>query len=61
MIICFSAIPIFDGTDPEKFEDWLESLETLCEESDRNIRTEIIGRSGPMVQKVLKSIPMTER
>ena len=57
----FAAIPTFDGTDPEKFEDWLESLETLCEESGRNIRTEIIGRSGPMVQRVLKSIPTTER
>ena len=33
----FAAIPIFEGLDPEKFEDWLESLETLCEESGRNI------------------------
>ena len=29
----FAAIPIFDGTKPELFNDWLESIETLCEES----------------------------
>ena len=29
----FPAIPIFDGTKPEFFNDWLESIETLCEES----------------------------
>ena len=29
----FAAIPIFDGTKPELFNDWLESIKTLCEES----------------------------
>ena len=35
----FAAIPIFDGTKPELFNDWLESIETLCEESGRDIHT----------------------
>ena len=57
----FAAIPIFDGTKPELFNDWLESIETLCEESGRDIRTEVMGRAGPIVQRILKSIPANKR
>ena len=57
----FVAIPIFDGTKPELFNDWLESIETLCEESGRDIRTEVMGRAGPIVQRILKSIPANKR
>ena len=53
----FAAIPIFDGSQPELFNDWMESIETLCALSGRDPRTEVMGRSGPVVQKILKSIP----
>ena len=57
----FAAIPIFDGTKPELFNDWLKSIETLCEESGRDIRTEVMGRADPIVQRILKSIPANKR
>ena len=57
----FAAIPIFDGTKPELFNDWLESIETLCEESGRDIHTEVMGCAGPIVQRILKSIPTNKR
>ena len=33
----FAAIPIFDGSQPELFNDWLEQIETLCAMSGRDI------------------------
>ena len=56
----FAAIPIFDGTKPEVFDDWLEPIETLCQESGRDVRVEVMGRAGPIVQRILKSIPATK-
>ena len=35
----FAAIPIFDGSQPELFNDWMESIETLCALSGRDPRT----------------------
>ena len=57
----FAAIPIFDGSQPELFNDWMESIETLCALSGRDPRTEVMGRSGPVVQKILKSIPSNQK
>ena len=57
----FVAIPIFDGTKPELFNDWLESIETLCEESGQDIHTEVMGPAGPIVQRILKSIPANKK
>ena len=57
----FAAIPIFDGSQPELFNDWMESIETLCASSGRDPRTEVMGRSGPVVQKILKSIPSNQK
>ena len=53
----FAAVPIFDGTKPELFHDWIEQIETLCQESGRDIITELLGRAGPQVQRIIKSIP----
>ena len=53
----FTAVPIFDGTKPELFHDWIEQIETLCQESGRDIITELLGRAGPQVQRIIKSIP----
>ena len=57
----FAAIPIFDGTKPELFNDWLESIETLCEESGRDIRTEGNGTCRSHSSENLKSIPANKR
>ena len=57
----FAAIPIFDGSQPELFNDWMESIETLCALCGRDPRTEVMGRSGPIVQKILKSIPSNQK
>ena len=46
---------------PELFNDWMESIETLCALSGRDPRTEAMGRSGPVVQKILKSIPSNQK
>ena len=40
----FAAIPIFDGSQPELFNDWMESIETICVLSGRDPRTEVMGR-----------------
>ena len=57
----FAAVPVFDGSQPELFNDWLEQIETLCAMSGRDIRTEVMGKSGPVVQRILKSIPADQR
>ena len=57
----FAAIPIFDGSQPELFNDWMESIETLCALCGRDPRTEVMGRSGSIVQKILKSIPSNQK
>ena len=57
----FAATPIFDGSQRELFNDWMESIETLCALSGRDPRTEVMGRSGPVVQKILKSIPSNQK
>ena len=53
----FTVVPIVDGTKPELFHDWIEQIETLCQESGRDIITELLGRAGPQVQQIIKSIP----
>ena len=54
----FAAIPVFEGTSRAEFEDWLESIEILCEISGRDIRTEILNRGGIVVKRVIRSIPL---
>ena len=53
----FAAIPVFEGTSRADFEDWLESIEILCEISGRDKRTEILNRGGIVVKRVIQSIP----
>ena len=53
----FAAIPVFEGTSRAEFEDWLESIEILCEISGRDKRTEILNRGGIVVKRVIRSIP----
>ena len=34
----FAGVPIYDGTDPDTFDDWLYQIESLCEMSHRDVR-----------------------
>ena len=43
----FASVPIYDGTDPNSFDDWLYQIESLCEMSHRNSRIEFIGWPVP--------------
>ena len=39
----FAGIPMYDGTDPDSFDDWLYQIESLCELSHRDVRVELMG------------------
>ena len=39
----FAGVPIYDGTDPDSFDDWLYQIESLCEVSHRDVRVELMG------------------
>ena len=39
----FAGVPIYDGTDPDTFDDWLYQIESLCEMSHRDVRIELMG------------------
>ena len=39
----FTGVPMYDGTDPDSFDDWLYQIESLCEVSHRDVRVELMG------------------
>ena len=39
----FAGVPMYDGTDPDSFDDWLYQIESLCELSRRDVRVELMG------------------
>ena len=39
----FAPVPMYDGTDPDSFDDWLYQIESLCELSHRDVRVELMG------------------
>ena len=39
----FAGVPMYDGTDPDMFDDWLYQIESLCELSRRDVRVELMG------------------
>ena len=39
----FGGVPMYDGTDPDSFDDWLYQIESLCELSRRDVRVELMG------------------
>ena len=45
----FASVPIYDGTDPDSFDDWLYQIESLCEMSHRDIRIELMGQASAQV------------
>ena len=39
----FAGVPMYDGTDPNTFDDWLYQIESLCDLSCRDVRVELMG------------------
>ena len=41
----FASVPMYDGSNPDTFDEWLYQIESLCEMSHRDIRIELMGRA----------------
>ena len=54
----FTGVPMYDGTDPKTFDNWLYQIESLCEMSHRDIRIELMGHVGAQVKCIIRSIPL---
>ena len=48
----FASVPIYDGTDPNTFDDWLYQIESLCEMSHWDIRIELMGWASAQVNNM---------
>ena len=46
----FAGVPMYDGTDPDSFDDWLYQIESLCELSHRDVRVELMGQASAQVK-----------
>ena len=54
----FARVPMYDGSNPDTFDDWLYQIESVCEMSHRDIRTELMGRTSVQVKCIIRSIPI---
>ena len=54
----FASVPMYDGSNPDTFDDWLYQIESLCEMSHRDIRIELMGRASAQVKHIIRSIPL---
>ena len=54
----FAGVPMYDGTDPDSFDDWLYQIESLCELSHRDVRVELMGQASAQVKQIIRSLPM---
>ena len=54
----FAGVPMYDGTDPDSFDDWLYQIESLCELSRRDVRVELMRRASAQVKRIIRSLPM---
>ena len=54
----FVGVPMYDGTDPNTFDDWLYQIESLCELSRRDVWVELMGRESAQVKRIIRSLPM---
>ena len=54
----FASVPIYDGTDPNTFDDWLYQIESLCEMSHRDVRIELMGWASAQVKCIIGSTPL---
>ena len=46
----FAGVPMYDGTDPDTFDDWLYQIESLCILSQRDVWIELMGRASAQVK-----------
>ena len=56
----FSNIKVYNGENPDEFEEWADRLETACMISNRDIREAAIALSAGAVTKVIKNMNKTE-
>ena len=54
----FAGVPMYDGTDPDSFDDWLYQIESLCEVSHRDVWVELMGRASAQVKWIIRSLPI---
>ena len=54
----FASVPMYDGSNPDSFDDWLYQIESLCEMSHRDIRIELMGRASAQVKCIIRNIPV---
>ena len=54
----FAGVPMYDGTDPDSFDDWLYQIESLCEVGHRDVRVELMGRASAQVKRIIRSLPV---
>ena len=54
----FAGVPMYDGTDPDTFDDWLYQIESLCELSRRDVRVELMGQASAQVKRIIRSLPL---
>ena len=52
----FMSIEVYDGTDPKKFEPWIEQIEIACRISGRDPRTVALAKSTGAVTEVIRSM-----
>ena len=51
----FTAIKIFNGTNRQNFEDWIDEVNQACRASNRGFRTELFKKSAGAVRQVILS------
>ena len=54
----FAGVPMYDGTNPDTFDDWLYQIESLCELSRRDVQVELMGRASAQVKRIIRSLPL---
>ena len=54
----FASVPMYDGSNPNTFDDWLYQIQSLCEMNHRDIRIELMGRASAQVKRIIRSIPV---
>ena len=52
----FMSIEVYDGTDPKKFEPWIEQIEIACRISGRDPRVVALAKSTRAVTEVIRSM-----
>ena len=52
----FMSIEVYDGTDPKKFEPWIEQIEIACRISGRDPRVVALAKSTGAITEVIRSM-----